>query len=275
MSAVASPTTDAQALAAAMARGDRDPSHLTDAVFFARHSERHGQSIAPGEKQLVAEWLAIRDNIVVPALVRIASSPAGAGTTTAASSASQFGPTVPPQVRYAALVPLLDKYRADIPLWFLLGWIATESGGVITDRTSLDERGFFQIHPDESKDARPPIEHQRLSSDPDYSVRAGIQLVRYYANLARRRFAWIPYGSELFWRVVKLQHAMGSGTAYGLLTRMRVKGIDVTWDSIKRFEISDGPGLARILNVKPIGRFGHNVDRVVELGHSIATRLGR
>jgi hypothetical protein len=38
-----------------------------------------------------------------------------------------------------------------------------------------------------------------LSTDPDYSVRAGIQLVRLYADLARQRYSWIPAGSAMFW----------------------------------------------------------------------------
>ncbi|MGZ4304445.1 MAG: hypothetical protein ACXVSL_06200 [Solirubrobacteraceae bacterium] len=260
--------------AAAFARGERDVNRLTDIVFYARHRDRGGRPIAPGETQLAAEWLWIRDHVIVPALNSVTSLPVPAAGPSA-PSASQFTANVPAQRRFAALVPLLDHYRGDIPIWFLLGWIAHESGGVITDRTSLDERGFFQIHPDESKDARPPIQHARLSTDPDYSVQAGIQLVRSYAALARQRFPWIPYGSELFWRVVKLQHAMGSGTAYALITHMAARGIDVTWEAIKRFEVTDGPKISRLLTYKPIGRFGHNVDTVVDVGRRIAASLGR
>jgi hypothetical protein len=170
---------------------------------------------------------------------------------------------------------LVDRYRGDIPLWFLLGWIAAESDGRIDVVTSLDERGFFQIHPDESRDAKPPIHHSLLSLDPEYSVQAGIQLVRYYENLARQRFPWIPRGSELFWRIVKLQHAMGSGTAYRLLGRMHASGIVMTWEAIRRYEVAEGPKLARLLAVSPLGRFSRNVDRVVELGRRIAGSFGR
>jgi hypothetical protein len=262
------------AAAAAFARGERDVNRLTDIVFHARHPERGGRPIALTETQLAAEWLWIRDHAIIPALASLAFL-SGTGLSPATTSASQFTAQVPSQRRYAALVPLLDRYRGDIPSWFLLGWIASESGGVITDTTSLDERGFFQVHPAESRDARPPIQHVRLSTDPDYSVRAGIQVVRHYADLARQRFPWIPYGSELFWRVVKLQHAMGSGNAKTLITRMRAQGIEVTWEAIKRFEVTDGPKVSRLLAVRPLGRFGRNVDAVVDVGHRIAASVGR
>lgn len=260
--------------AAAFAHGERDPNRLTDIVFFARHPERGGRLIAPTETQLVAEWLWIRDHAIVPALTSLAAL-SSTGASPASPAASQFGAGVSPQQRYAALLPLLDRYRGDIPVWFLLGWIAHESGGVITDTTYLDERGFFQIHPAESRDARPPIQHVRLSTDPDYSVRAGIQVLRHYADLAQQWAPWIPYGSELFWRVVKLEHAMGSGNAKTLITRMRARGIDVTWDAIKRFEVTDGPQVSRLLAVRPLGRFGRNVDAVVDGGRRIAASLGR
>jgi hypothetical protein len=265
-------------LAVALARGERDANRLTDLVFHARHRERGGRAIAAGETQLVQEWRWIRDNVVAPALRLAAAAPAPVPVPAAAPAgtraASQFTRAVPAARRWASLVPLLDRYRGEIPLEFLLGWIAVESDGRIDVVTSLDERGFFQIHPAESKDARPPLQHARLSTDPDYSVQAGIQLVRYYADLARRRFTWIPDRSELFWRVVKLQHAMGSPLARALLNQMRARGIETTWDAIKRYELTDGPKLHRLLATEP-GRFGRNVDRVFERGRALARSLGR
>jgi len=173
----------------------------------------------------------------------------------------------------ALLVPLLERYRGNIPLEFLLGWVAVESDGRIDVVTNLNERGFFQIHPDESKDRR--FQHERLTTDPDYSVQAGIRNVRYYADLARQRFPSIPAGSELFWRIVKLQHAMGSGLTWKLLNSMRASNIALTWEEIKRYEVTNGPRLHRLLTKKPLGRFSRNVDGVFTRGREIVRALGK
>jgi hypothetical protein len=63
-------------LAAALARGEREPNRLADLVFYARHSERRGRRIGPGERQLAQEWIAIRDRIVMPALHGLVTAPA-------------------------------------------------------------------------------------------------------------------------------------------------------------------------------------------------------
>ena len=187
-----------------------------------------------------------------------------AGQGQPAPTAAQFARGTRTRDRMALLVPLLERHRGDIPLEFLLGWIAVESDGRIDEVTNLDERGFFQIHPDESRDRG--FQHRRLSTDPDYSVKAGIENLRFYARLTRRRFPSTPAGSELFWRVVKLQHAMGSGLARQLLQRMLARNIPLTWEAIKRFEVTDGPRLHRLLRVRPLGRFGRNVDEVFTRG---------
>jgi len=122
------------------------------------------------------------------------------------------------------------------------------------------------------------LDHARLATDPDYSVHAGIQLVRYYADLVRSRYPWFTPGSELFWRIVKLQHAMGSGAAATLLSSMRRHNIPMTWEAIKRYEISEGPRLHRLLNPSENsrrGRFGRNVDQVFVLGRQLAATLRR
>jgi hypothetical protein len=188
-----------------------------------------------------------------------------------APAASQFTRITPGLTRMARLLPLLEKYRGEIPLEFLLGWIDVESAGRVDVTTSLDERGFFQIHPAESHDRH--FDHQRLTTDPDYSVQAGIENVRYYARLARQRFASIPAGSELFWRVVKLQHAMGSGLARKLLNALAATRAPLTWEAIRQFEVTRGPQLHRLLRVKPLGRFTRNVDHVFARGSEIAGAL--
>jgi hypothetical protein len=202
------------------------------------------------------------------------AAPAPPTGATPRTTAVDFSRRTPAARRWAALVPLLDSSRGEIPLDFLLGWIYVESNGLIDVITSIDERGFFQIHPDESRDRH--FDHRRLTTDPNYSVRSGLQLVRSYADLARRRFPWIPPGSELFWRVVKLQHAMGSGLARKLLASMQSTGVPpTTWEAIRAYEATPAAQqLHRLLRVKP-GRFSHNVDAVFTNGRRIAASLGR
>jgi hypothetical protein len=244
----------------AMGLGVTDANQLTNMIFHARHPSLAGRTIRPEQRDLAVEWLRLRDSLVLPAL--------GAG------SAAQFSRRIPELRRYVALVPLLDRFRGDVPLDFLLGWVDVESGGRIDVVTGLDERGFFQVHPAESRDHQ--LQHQRLTSNPQYSVQAGLQLVQSYVALARKRYPWIPFGSGLFWRVVKLQHAMGSGLTRAMFAEMRKRGIPTdNWQAIKAFEVTDAAKrLHPLLRVRP-GRFGHNVDEVFARGARIARSLGR
>ena len=97
------------------------------------------------------------------------------------------------------LIELINKHRGDLPLHFLLGWIKVESGGRIDSITNLCERGFFQIHPEESQERG--WKHEPISYDPDYSVERGIRLVR--EMVARTEKLERKYGftrsSDAFW----------------------------------------------------------------------------
>lgn len=212
-----------------------------------------------------------------PPASRAAPAAGSAGPVSPAAAGAFLKQTREPD-RYRLLVPILDRYRGDIPLEFLLGWIAVESSGrmdVVT-RPPLDERGFFQVSRDES--AQLKLDHARLTTDPDYSVQAGIQLVRRYARLARARYPWAEPGSELFWRMVKLQHAMGGPLTRRLVSSMQQGHLPMTWEAIKRYEVSDGPRLHRLLNPRDAarrGRFTQNVDKVFRLGRQLAARYRR
>jgi hypothetical protein len=56
------------AIEIAAAGGIRDVNQLTNLVFYARHPEMLGRKIAVEERALAKEWIAIRDEIVLPAL---------------------------------------------------------------------------------------------------------------------------------------------------------------------------------------------------------------
>jgi peptidoglycan hydrolase-like protein with peptidoglycan-binding domain len=164
----------------------------------------------------------------------------------------QAGATSPPTPRrlpcgvtdLKVLLPLLQKYRNDIPLEYLLGWVTVESGGKLGDLTKICERGYFQVHPEESQGFRPNLDHDRLSTDPDYSVKGGVQLVNYYRNgvvlLADQ--LGIDKNSDLFWGLVKLRHWIPSAPQR-LLARMSQEKIPISsWESIRQY-VTANPAL--------------------------------
>ncbi|HEY7621789.1 MAG TPA: D-alanyl-D-alanine carboxypeptidase family protein [Solirubrobacteraceae bacterium] len=80
----------------AKSAGYTDVNQLTNIVFYFRHPEVIGRKIAPAERELAKEWLAIRDQIVKPALQAppgggAAPAPAGGG----ARSGPQTSPAIP------------------------------------------------------------------------------------------------------------------------------------------------------------------------------------
>jgi hypothetical protein len=261
-----------------IARGVRDENQITDVVFFNRHPERNGRQLAPGESALVQEWVQIRDQIVKPAL----------GYPTPASTPSRA--RVYPWVNQ--LIPLLNKYRmqtqpraarypGEIPLYFLLGWINVESGGRLEKPTSIGELGYFQLHPDETKDMGLP-NHSRLRTDPEYSVWAGVELVRWKAwGALQRQFA--P-GTELFWRISKWLHWLPA-VVNDFLRDMQAAGVNprTNWDVIQQYVLAN----RNRLNAMTLKKYGHtklgnwearvgihNVNSTIDTGKQLAASLG-
>lgn len=52
-------------------RGIRDPDKITDEIFYYHHPELKRRPIRSSEKDLAAEWLSIRKNIVTPLLQKL------------------------------------------------------------------------------------------------------------------------------------------------------------------------------------------------------------
>lgn len=180
----------------------------------------------------------------------------------------------------AQLVPLLNKYRGDIPLYFVLGWVNVESGGQIGSSTKLGELGYFQIHPEESKLLH--LDHPRLHTDSDYSVQSGIKLVNHYANLAQK--LGFPRGTELFWSATKWHHWAPAGVAL-IVKDMRVNGVEPTtmsWNVIQNYVASNRVRLGALMDVHfPVKgqhwdpMFGiNNVNKTIASGKKLAAALG-
>jgi len=257
--------------------GERNVNTLTDLVFYARRPTLPvGYKIQPHEQGLAREWVEIRDKLIIPLLKRLQTTPINKPNP-ATSVPNLTKPTSPAKLnRFRSLVPLLNRERGDIPLDFLLGWIAVESDGSIGVVTKqLNERGYFQIHPDESKTLG--LDHQRLSIDPEYSVSSGIKLVKHRASRAQR--LGFTYGTDLFWHIVKLLHWLPHGVQK-ILENMRKHGLDptaVTWDEFKRHVKSHQPEICQTMRScekawNPLVGIA-NSDEVFDRGRQLAADL--
>ncbi|NIP56362.1 MAG: hypothetical protein GWN55_07845 [Phycisphaerae bacterium] len=187
---------------------------------------------------------------------------------------ARVAPTSTTKPRWVrTVIPLLNRYRGDIPIDLLLGWIAHESGGNFRRVTkNLRERGYFQIHPGTSKILR--LNHKRLSTNPEYSVRGGIKMVRLYSRFAQK--IGFTYGSDLYWHIVAFLHAMGVGAVKVMLDDMRQHGVEpTTWETIKQYAASHRQRLHSLFlrrfkrSFDPV-RWTRNVDKRFEKGKRLA-----
>lgn len=147
--------------------------------------------------------------------------------------------------RVDALLPKLREIASSssIPLGLLVGWIAKESGGKLAVHpqpgagdTKKDERGYFQLMPNESKDLG--VDHQRLSTDSDYSLDAGVKLVKHYQAVVDALSAAVR-GTTFYWLLVKLAHTVGSGQIKKWAKAARDAGRGATWDDFKAFVLGE------------------------------------
>jgi hypothetical protein len=161
----------------------------------------------------------------------------------------------------AELVPLLEKHRGDIPLPLLMGWIQVESGRSLGSLTSICERGYFQLHPDES--ALLGLDHDLVGTNADYSVFGGVALVKHYRQaidkLARKH--GIDRGGDLYWRLVKLCHWIPSA-AEKILTAMQKQGASPRdWEAVRAFASDHRETLTARIKRDPIDGLD-SVDRM-------------
>lgn len=195
-----------------------------------------------------ALYLALRDNEPVP----------------------HHEPDLPPMkgsTGYKRIDAILGKLKAaataaGIPLGVLVGWIARESGGKLEEVTKLDERGLFQLMPSESQ--RLGLDHQRLSTDVDYSIAGGIKLIQaYMADVSALGVALA--GSSYFWRLVKLCHTMGSGATRSIVAAAKAAGAARSWDSLESFALDHDKDILAATHHSPKKWFPL-VDAVADVG---------
>lgn len=166
---------------------------------------------------------------------------------------------LPPILSSMEVLCALHKH----PLGLYVGWIAVESGGNLHEVTSYDERGYFQLMPEES--AELGVDHQRLSLDSEYSLQAGSLLVDKHATSVRRYAQGVVDGSELFWRLVKFDHAIGPGAARRIVTDAGLDGTLQDWAALVGYCANRQEHYLAILKHDPL-RWCHNVDKVYEIG---------
>jgi hypothetical protein len=138
--------------------------------------------------------------------------------------------------RIDAILPQLRAAAASsgIPLGVMVGWIAKESGGKLTSHTSLDERGYFQLMPSESGPLG--IDHERLSDDSQYSIDAGVKLIKkYQAAIDDLAIPGATAGNTYYWRLVKLAHSMGAGQVKKIAKRALTDGHAGSWEDLEDY----------------------------------------
>jgi len=108
--------------------------------------------------------------------------------------------------------------RTGIPAEFMLAWISHESGGNVKDTTYLNERGLFQImgahdgKPIERTEAGSlglsEADHQRLSTDLDFSLEQGGRLIQRYRGKAEAtaKAHGLQWNDVDLWRLTKFFH---------------------------------------------------------------------
>ena len=157
-----------------------------------------------------------------------------------------------------------------VPLGVTVGWIEKESGGNIGEVTSLDERGFFQLMPDESRELG--LDHDRLSSDVNYSLEAGLKLIDLYRKrvlaVASGRvldFLQSPDAKEYLFRLVKFFHSIGAGAGRMIFDDAIALQAADSWAALSEFAIDRDEKYFAELKHRP-SKWIAFVDEVFDIG---------
>lgn len=180
-------------------------------------------------------------------------------------------PPMPGSTRYKRVDALLPELKrasdsSGVPLGLLVGWIARESGGRIDEvpkplKGEPDgERGYFQLTPSES--AALGLDHARLSTDPTYSINAGLALIGKYMK-AVDALGVAAQGSTYYWMLVKLAHTMGVGALNKIVAA--AKGDARTWSALEKYALEHDSELTSLVKHSPKKWFPL-VDAVYDVG---------
>lgn len=177
-------------------------------------------------------------------------------------------PAAPPgKTRWALVNKLLPQLQqaaqsSGVPLGLLVGWIAKESGGRLGETTKYDERGLFQLMPAESQALG--VDHQRLSTDPVYSINGGLALIARYMGEAGK-LGVAQKGTTYFWRLTKLLHTMGTGATKKIIEAAKAAGVAGSWESLRNYAVAHDSELLHTTKHSPAKWFPL-VDAVFEVG---------
>ncbi len=174
-----------------------------------------------------------------------------------------------------AMQPNLEQLCAawSIPLGVPVGWIQVESGGNPHSTTPLDELGYFQIFPEESKDLG--FDHAKIGADAQYGVACGFRLMDHYRRFARNLLnsvgaGAVPDDSELLWRFAKFCHSIGAGAARKCCTAASLECLN--WDRFASFCTANMHDLRASTKHDPVKWIGL-VDRMFEIGAPFGFKL--
>ncbi|HEY3744432.1 MAG TPA: M15 family metallopeptidase [Bryobacteraceae bacterium] len=166
------------------------------------------------------------------------------------------------------IVAMLDQDRDDIPRQFLLAWMTVESDGDVTSKTSVPERGYFQINW-ASGEAQEQLglsysQFLSLTTDRAYSIQTGIKLVKRYRDYVKKNYTAVPYGSALFWRLTKARHG-ASGLLRDTMGRLSKKSGPITWDAVAAELSSTRMGVRVVNNVNEVVTYASGFKPLTDL----------